>query len=272
MGRKTKILSDKQHTWRWPLLMGIVASIFSLMLGLLLQTVFYEIASNIPFVVRQDDHVLLPLCRSFPDLYGCGAWVGKMTHLEIWELSLQVGQISGLLLNLTLIVIFSMWVTVRGRSDSLLSGLLIGISGGFSTLILSLFFNVPLTFHSPSGIFGILMISLLPLGGLFGGRFGKERLSRIMSRRSLYFLPKVESVQLDEVGENLSKRELEVLALVATGFKNNEIAQRLYISKATVKTHLQHIFGKLGVENRTAAVTKALACGWLIQEDDVVSD
>jgi len=272
MDKKSKILSDIQHTWRRSLLMGVVAPIFSLMLGLLLQTVFYEIASNIPSVIRQDYHVLLPLCKSFPDLYGCEAWVGKMTGLEILELSIQVGQIGGVLLNLILVVIFSMWVTVRGRSDNVLPGLITGTTGGFFTLVLSLFFNVPLTLHSPTGIFGILMISLLPIGGSFGGRFGKERLSRIISRRSLYFLPEDESVRLDGIGENLSKRELEVLALVATGFKNNEIAQRLHISKATVKTHLQHIFGKLGVENRTAAVTKALACGWLIQEDDGVSD
>jgi DNA-binding CsgD family transcriptional regulator len=272
MSKKSIIPSSIQQSWRWSLLMGVVASIFSLMLGLLLQTVFYEFVSSIPSLIRQDSHISLPLCKSFPDLYGCEAWVGKWTSLEIWELSLQMGQISGLLLNLILVVIFSMWVTVRGRSDSLLLGLLTGTTGGFSTLILSLLFNVPLTLHSLTGIFGILMILLLPLGGALGGRFGKEQLSRIMSRRSVYFLPKVETVQLDGVGENLSKRELEVLALVATGFKNSEISQQLYISKATVKTHLQHIFNKLGVENRTAAVTKALAYGWIIQEDEIASD
>lgn len=58
--------------------------------------------------------------------------------------------------------------------------------------------------------------------------------------------------------EQISGRELEVLALVARGLSNRDIARELHISTATVKTHLLHIFGKLGVDDRTAAVTVAL--------------
>jgi len=61
--------------------------------------------------------------------------------------------------------------------------------------------------------------------------------------------------------EQLSSRELEVLQLVAEGNSNSEIASRLHISQATVKSHLVHIFGKLGVSDRTAAVTVALQRG-----------
>ena len=61
--------------------------------------------------------------------------------------------------------------------------------------------------------------------------------------------------------EQLSSRELEVLQLVAEGNSNSEIASRLHISQATVKSHLVHIFGKLGVTDRTAAVTVALQRG-----------
>jgi DNA-binding NarL/FixJ family response regulator len=63
------------------------------------------------------------------------------------------------------------------------------------------------------------------------------------------------------VEEQLSSRELEVLGLVASGASNNDIASRLHISQATVKSHLIHIFGKLGVSDRTAAVTVALQRG-----------
>lgn len=63
--------------------------------------------------------------------------------------------------------------------------------------------------------------------------------------------------------EKLSSRELEVLQLVAEGDSNREIADRLHISQATVKSHLIHIFGKLGVSDRTAAVTVALKRGIL---------
>lgn len=61
--------------------------------------------------------------------------------------------------------------------------------------------------------------------------------------------------------EKLSSRELEVLGLVAGGASNSDIASRLHISQATVKSHLIHIFGKLGVSDRTAAVTVALQRG-----------
>ena len=55
----------------------------------------------------------------------------------------------------------------------------------------------------------------------------------------------------------LSGRELEILEALATGKSNKELAQRLFISEATVKTHLIHIYQKLGVDTRTAAVTVA---------------
>jgi LuxR family maltose regulon positive regulatory protein len=58
--------------------------------------------------------------------------------------------------------------------------------------------------------------------------------------------------------EPLSERELRVLRLVAAGLSNRDIAEALYISVNTVKTHLQRIYGKLGVSSRTAAATKAL--------------
>ncbi len=61
----------------------------------------------------------------------------------------------------------------------------------------------------------------------------------------------------------LSARELEVLALVAHGASNRDVASRLSISEATVKSHLLHVFDKLGVDDRTAAVTVALTRGLL---------
>ena len=63
--------------------------------------------------------------------------------------------------------------------------------------------------------------------------------------------------------ENLSGREVEVLGLVAKGESNREIASALWISEATVKSHLIRIYGKLGVTDRTAAVTVAIERGIL---------
>ena len=61
----------------------------------------------------------------------------------------------------------------------------------------------------------------------------------------------------------LSPREREVLGLVAAGRSNPEIARTLHIGEATVKTHLLHVFEKLGVNDRTRAVTRAMELGLL---------
>jgi len=63
--------------------------------------------------------------------------------------------------------------------------------------------------------------------------------------------------------ERLTARELEVLAVVARGGSNAQIGVELFISEATVKTHLLRIFAKLGVDDRTRAVTVALERGIL---------
>jgi len=61
----------------------------------------------------------------------------------------------------------------------------------------------------------------------------------------------------------LSPRETQVLGLVAQGESNPSIAAHLFLSEATVKTHLLHVFEKLGVSDRTRAVTKAMELGIL---------
>jgi DNA-binding NarL/FixJ family response regulator len=61
----------------------------------------------------------------------------------------------------------------------------------------------------------------------------------------------------------LSERETQVLALVAKGQSNPSIARSLFVSEATVKTHLLHVFEKLGVNDRTRAVTLAMELGLL---------
>lgn len=61
----------------------------------------------------------------------------------------------------------------------------------------------------------------------------------------------------------LSSREIEVLELVARGTSNKEIANELWVSETTVKSHMLHIFEKLDVTDRTAAVTEALRRGIL---------
>ncbi|MEU4804615.1 response regulator transcription factor [Actinosynnema sp. NPDC023587] len=62
-------------------------------------------------------------------------------------------------------------------------------------------------------------------------------------------------------GTALTRREAEVLTLVAEGLSNHAVAERLDLTLATVKSHLVHIYAKLGVDSRTAAVATATARG-----------
>ena len=66
--------------------------------------------------------------------------------------------------------------------------------------------------------------------------------------------------------EPLSQRELEVLELISKGSTNREAARQLFISEATVKTHLLHVYAKLGVNDRAAAVATAFSRGYLTAE------
>jgi DNA-binding NarL/FixJ family response regulator len=91
---------------------------------------------------------------------------------------------------------------------------------------------------------------------------------RAAARGEAVLSPAVASRVLGHVREPdaeqpLSERELEILALVARGTTNREAAKQLFISEATVKTHLLHIYAKLGVNDRAAAVAEGFHRGLL---------
>ncbi len=90
---------------------------------------------------------------------------------------------------------------------------------------------------------------------------------RSAARGETTLAPRVASRVLDHVRgadpTSLTARELEVITLVADGHRNREIARRLHIGEATVKTHLVHVYEKLGVDDRAHAVTRAVERGIL---------
>ena len=88
---------------------------------------------------------------------------------------------------------------------------------------------------------------------------------RAASRGETVLAPPLAAKLMRQVRSNdqLTAREVEVLALVSRGMSNGDIAQELFIGEATVKTHLLHAFDKLGVSDRTAAVTTAMRLGVL---------
>ena len=77
-----------------------------------------------------------------------------------------------------------------------------------------------------------------------------------------YLPPKLaEKLAVQRERPQLSRREVEVLELIARGFGNKQIANDLNISEETAKNHVKHIFGKLGVQDRTQAATIAIQRG-----------
>ncbi|MEV7459623.1 response regulator transcription factor [Streptomyces sp. SM1P] len=80
---------------------------------------------------------------------------------------------------------------------------------------------------------------------------GRSVLSPAVASR---LMTRVRTPAADPAASALSAREREVLVLVARGTTNREIAAELFISEATVKTHLTHVFAKLGAKDRAAAV------------------
>jgi DNA-binding NarL/FixJ family response regulator len=76
-----------------------------------------------------------------------------------------------------------------------------------------------------------------------------------------------------DFGQHLTRREAEVLKLLANGRGNRDIADYLGLAERTVKGHVMNIFDKLGVSSRTEAVREALRRGWVsLEDEEQVSD
>ncbi|GGL29075.1 response regulator [Planomonospora parontospora] len=102
------------------------------------------------------------------------------------------------------------------------------------------------------------------------GRDELVRAVRTAARGEAVLSPSVATRLLGQVrtpADPLSAREREVLRLIAEGGTNREIAVRLFISEATVKSHVLHIYTKLGVNDRAAAVAVAFRRGLLTMDD-----
>ncbi|MGM5064317.1 response regulator [Rhodococcus qingshengii] len=104
-----------------------------------------------------------------------------------------------------------------------------------------------------AGAIGYLLKDSTPdeiFGAVRGAVAGRSVLSPAVASRLVQ--------QMQRPQETLTARESELLSLLAEGMTNRELGKALFISEATVKTHLGHIYAKLGVDNRSAAVSVAL--------------
>ena len=106
---------------------------------------------------------------------------------------------------------------------------------------------------------GFIALIFTALGIWLALKLSRPKIKTVVVEKAVYvnrsenFVPDTSLISQLE----LSKRELEILGLLAQGHSNQEIATRLFVSLSTIKTHLQNIFEKLEVKRRTQAIEKA---------------
>ena len=108
-------------------------------------------------------------------------------------------------------------------------------------------------------LIGAMALLFTGLGICLALKLSKPKVQTLVVEKEVYRdpLPGGETDQREIEKSNLSKRELDVLGLMAKGFSNEEIAGQLFVSLNTVKTHSSNIYLKLDVKRRTQAVEKA---------------
>lgn len=113
--------------------------------------------------------------------------------------------------------------------------------------------------HSFEIYAGLIAVVFTALGIWLALKLSKPKIETVVVEKEVYvtkdeeFIPNTSLiVQLE-----LSKRELEILVLMAQGHSNEEIAATIFVSLSTVKTHIQNLFFKLDVKRRTQAIEKA---------------
>jgi DNA-binding CsgD family transcriptional regulator len=113
--------------------------------------------------------------------------------------------------------------------------------------------------HSFEIYIGFIAVIFTALGIWLALKLSKPKIKTVVLEKEVYVArADPDSLNTSLVSQlGLSKRELEILRLLAQGHSNGEIAAKLFISLSTVKTHIQNLFEKLEVKRRIQAVEKA---------------
>ncbi|WP_207512535.1 response regulator transcription factor [Longitalea luteola] len=113
--------------------------------------------------------------------------------------------------------------------------------------------------HALEIYIGAIALIFTALGIWLALKLARPKVQTVIVEKEVYKMPSPDfttnEAELEKLG--LSKRELEVLQLIAEGLSNQEIAARLFVSLNTIKTHSSRIFEKLDVKRRTQAIEKA---------------
>jgi ATP/maltotriose-dependent transcriptional regulator MalT len=133
--------------------------------------------------------------------------------------------------------------------------LLYGLLGGVLILVLRLIEYRWLVLEHSIEIYGGLVAAVFAMLGIWLGLKLTRHTETVIVREVMVPAPTNfvrDQGKLDSLG--ITPRELEILELIAAGLSNKEIAQRVYVSENTVKTHSSRVFDKLGARRRTQAV------------------
>jgi DNA-binding CsgD family transcriptional regulator len=139
------------------------------------------------------------------------------------------------------------------RRQTLLHALIYGVSGGALIAILKFIeFRFLVVEHSIEIYGGLVALLFSAFGIWLGLKLTRKEIvvKEVTVTKSEPFA--VNEAQLKQLG--ITKRELEILELIAHGLSNREIAEKLFVSENTVKTHSSRLFDKLSAKRRTQAV------------------
>ena len=133
--------------------------------------------------------------------------------------------------------------------------LIYGLLGGLLIALLNFIeYRYLIVEHSMEIYGGLVALVFVSLGLWFGRTLGEKR-ETVIIREMAVAAPSTFALDARKLAElGLTKRELEILELMAAGLSNKEIAEKSFVSENTVKTHLSRVFDKLGARRRTQAV------------------
>ncbi len=139
--------------------------------------------------------------------------------------------------------------------------LLYGLALGLLLAALQFFqYRLIVMEHAEEWYIGLIALLFTGLGIWAGGKLTRKKPADDSPVVTTPFRPKEET--LEKLG--ITPREMEVLELIALGLSNQEIADRLFVSLNTVKTHTSNVFSKLDAQRRTQAIQKAKELGLLL--------
>jgi two-component system, NarL family, response regulator LiaR len=151
------------------------------------------------------------------------------------------------------------------RSAFFRHALLYGVSGGALIVVLQLieyrYLVLTHSFEMYGGLIALIFVSLgLWLGSTVSGQRDRIVVHTVEVRVPVEPVPfNADPARREALG--VTRRELEILGLMADGLSNKEIADRIFVSENTVKTHSSRLFEKLGARRRTQAVQVGKASG-----------